>query len=368
MKYFKQTTPKPTSSNESQTPIGERPEFYLAYLAFYFFPWLFKAPTMHDVIAACVAIAVFIPIYFHGFKQTGIKSLPHVAAMSLVGFAVSPFFGSHGVFHIYAMVQAGYLRPERTAWITVIVLSIIYSIFALLTQQDWWDFFFPLFMGLMVTIATISAAGRIEQTQQLQRTRELDQHLAAVGERERIAQDLHDLLGQTLTMVALKSDVATKLFDSKPKQAKQELNEIRDAARGALKDVREAVAGMNRTTINAELKRATQILASANIKLSLSGNVPNLKPEVDQVLGLAVREAMTNIARHSQAKRARFEVINDETFLTVVIEDDGDNDTLTEGSGLKGLRKRVDEIGGIIKIEQTPGLKMSIQVPNWSTH
>jgi len=329
MKYFKQTTPKPTSSNESQTPIGERPEFYLAYLAFYFFPWLFKAPTMHDVIAACVAIAVFIPIYFHGFKQTGIKSLPHVAAMSLVGFAVSPFFGSHGVFHIYAMVQAGYLRPERTAWITVIVLSIIYSIFALLTQQDWWDFFFPLFMGLMVTIATISAAGRIEQTQQLQRTRELDQHLAAVGERERIAQDLHDLLGQTLTMVALKSDVATKLFDSKPKQAKQELNEIRDAARGALKDVREAV---------------------------------------DQVLGLAVREAMTNIARHSQAKRARFEVINDETFLTVVIEDDGDNDTLTEGSGLKGLRKRVDEIGGIIKIEQTPGLKMSIQVPNWSTH
>ena len=366
MKYYKRTKIA-ADSETTTTPIGERPEFFLAYLVFYFFPWLFQTPTINDVVAASVAISLFIPIYFHGHKQTGINGLPHIAAISLIGFAVSPFFGSHGVFHIYAMVQTGFIRPERKAWITVAALSIIYCIFALLTKQSWWDIIFPVFMGLMITVATISAAGRMEQAQQLQRARELEQHLAAVSERERIAQDLHDLLGQTLTMVAIKSDVATKLFDSKPEQAKQELSDIRDAARMALKDVREAVAGMNKTTVKAELKRAEQILASANIQLTIRGELLNLTPELDQVLGLAVREAMTNIVRHSQAKRANFEITNDGEFLRVSIEDNGQQDRLIEGSGIKGLRKRIAAIGGSTNLEQTPGLKMLIQIPHGET-
>lgn len=366
MKYFKRTDS--TSSSETKdVPIGERPEFFLAYLVFYFFPWLFKSPTTNDVAAAVLAIALFVPIYFHANKQTGTQSIPHIAAISLIGFAVSPFFGSHGVFHIYAMVQTGFIRPERSAWITVLAVSFIYCVFGLLTQQSWWDIIVPLFMGLMITVATISAAGRMEQTEQLERARELEQHLAAVGERERIAQDLHDLLGQTLTMVTIKADVATKLFDSKPEQAKQELGEIRDAARTALKDVREAVAGMNRTTLKAELKRAEQLLASANIQLRVGGELIELEPEVDQVLGLAVREAMTNIVRHSQAKRAQFEISDDGESLRVLIKDNGNQKSLNEGSGLKGLRKRISAIGGSTEIEQTPGLKLLLKIPHRTT-
>ncbi|MBL4672789.1 MAG: sensor histidine kinase [Arenicella sp.] len=346
-------------------PIGERPEFYLVYLLFYFFPWLFQTPSSGDIIAAVVAISVFLPIYFHGHKQTGLKSVPHVVAISAIGFALSPFFGAHGVFHIYAMVQAGFIRPERVAWIIALVTTVVFSLFSWLTQQTWWDYSFPIFIGIITVIGTISTAGRIEQNAQLERSRELDQQLAAVAERERIAQDLHDLLGQTLTMVALKSEVAVKLFEKNPKQAKQELEEIRDAARSALKDVREAVAGMNKTTLGAEIKRAQQILTSAGVTLTIEGVIPTLKAEVDQVLGLAVRETMTNIVRHSKAKSAKLLIEKAGKTLLLTVEDNGIAELVKEGSGLSGLRKRIESLGGQTDLQLTPGLRVSIQVPDW---
>ena len=186
-----------------------------------------------------------------------------------------------------------------------------------------------------------------------------------MSERERIAQDLHDLLGQTLTMVALKSEVAVKLFDKKPEQAKRELEEIRNAARIALKDVREAVAGMNKTTLRAELKRAHQILATAGVSLEVRGKVPELCPTSDQVLGLTVRETMTNIVRHSRANKAQLiiEVIDND--LRIIVKDNGTAEMISEGSGLAGLRKRIENLGGTTQLELTPGLMVSMQIPNW---
>lgn len=356
------------SANKRVEPIGARAEFYLVYLAFYFFPWLFQTPSGKDILAAVVAIAVFIPIYFHGAKQKGLKSWPHIVAISLIGFAVSPFFGAHGVFHIYASVQAGFLRPERSAWIAIILLIVVYSLFSLLTDQAWWDFAFPIFVGVVTAVGTVSTASKIEQHQSLERSRELDQHLATLKERERIAQDLHDLLGQTLTMVSLKSEVALKLFDARPDQAKQEIEEIRSAARTALKDVREAVAGMNTTTLNAELQGAQRVLSAANIQLSIEGTLPDLNLQTDHVIALAVREAMTNIVRHSQASAAVFSVSTNDDALLIIIEDNGQVAQLnSEGSGLTGLRKRIEDLGGSIDIENKPSVKISMHLPNWST-
>lgn len=358
---------KVTGLKDQKESIGSRPEFYLVYLMFYFFPWLFQSPTKSDIVASVVAIAIFIPIYFHGHKQTGTKSLPHIIVTTLIGFAVSPFAGSHGVFHIYALVQTGFVRPERLAWIGIILLSVIFSVFSLLTNQSWWDVAFPIFMGLITSIGSISTATQMEQHQLLRRSRELDQHLAAVTERERIAQDLHDLLGQTLTMVALKSEVAMKLFDSDPKRAKQEIEEIRSSARTALSDVREAVAGMNTTTLEAELKRAKQILSSASIRFTINGVVPILNSKTDQVLGLTVRETVTNIVRHSQARSAILTVEQCNGELLLVVEDDGVGASATaEGAGLSGLRKRIQGLGGSTDFETEPSMKVTMHIPNWS--
>ncbi len=354
-----------TSSTEKKyRTLGSKPVFHLIYLVFYFFPWLLKAPETTDIVAIVVAIAIFLPVYFHSTQKPNTHSLPHIAGITLIGFAVSPFFGSHGVFHVYACAQAGFIRPERTAWVTTLIVASVFAAFSLLTQQAWWDSLFPLFLGFLVAAGTITTADQMEQHEALQLKNEYDQQMATLAERERIAQDLHDLLGQTLTMVSLKSEVALKLLDHDTTRTKQEITEIRDASRDALKDVRAAVSGMNHTTVHDEFKRAKKILSSANIKLTIKGQVPPLNASYSHVLGLTIREAITNIARHSQASEAEltFNSTNQQTMVT--IEDNGTASGVVEGSGLRGIRDRIQSLGGETTIESSAGMRISLTIPN----
>jgi len=316
------------STEKSKKPFAERPVFNLVYLGFYFLPWFFKAPSYQDVIAATIAIGVFVPIFIHGFHQSGLSCLRYVAATSLIGFAVSPFFGTHGIFHIYAMSQLGNMRPERTAWISAVGLTIVFSVFALLTQMTWWDFGFPILMGIVTMISMISQSDRVEQNELLERSIDLEQHLATLAERERI-----------------------------------ELSEIRDATKTALRDMRQAVTGMNSTTLKAELHQAKRVLSAANIALTVRGDIPSFKAEDDNELGLSVREAMTNVVRHSLAKKATFNILQVDDNVIIDVEDDGNAGLIVEGSGLSGLIKRIQKLGGTAHLEQNPGLKISMQIP-----
>ncbi len=362
------TPSEESKPSPSRKTLGSRPEFYLVYLVFYFFPWLWLTPSKTDVFMAIILVAMFLPIYFHASKRQGQAiTIVHIGLMTLIGFVAAPFLGSHGVFHIYASVQAAFLRPERKAWIVTLILAVCFTVFWLALSLPWWDLAFPLMMGFFIAVGTIYNADQQEQTEILERSREVDQQMAALAERERIAQDLHDLLGQTLTMVTLKSEVAAKLFDKDPVRAKQEIDEIRSASRTALQDVREAVAGMNRTTLEKELQRADQILASAGVTLTIKGTIPTLSTNMDQTLGLAVRESMTNIARHANAKKASFSINELNEDLTLVIEDDGASVNFMEGSGLKGLRNRIERLGGQAHFDSSSGMRISLRLPQWRT-
>ena len=348
--------------------LGSRAEFYLLYMLFYFTPWFFVTPRKIDVLAIIVALAVFLPVYFAGFKHRSSGTVPHIAIMTSIGFVISPFNGAHGVFHIYASVLTAFQRPERKAWIGLIVLAVVFLVFSLATAQHWTFYSFPLFIGLIVGISTIWGAEQDERQAVLERSREHDTHMAALAERERIAQDLHDLLGQTLTMVALKSEVAAKLIDKDPQQARQEIDEIRHASRTALSEVRDAVANMNRTSIAKEIQRARTILDSAGVSLEVIGEVPELETDMDRILGLAIREATTNIVRHARASHARLSLQQDNDGLEVIIQDDGEGKVQSEGSGLAGLRKRMEALGGLTKVEDDAGVCITLQVPRPENH
>ncbi len=268
------------------------------------------------------------------------------------------------------MALAGFIANERHAKITIVTLVFLFGLFAWLTQQEWWDWGFPIFIGTMTAIGSFATSRRLSQTDQMLREQELKRQLATESERERIAQDLHDLLGQTLTMVALKSEVTEKLFEREPAQAKQEIVEIRKAAQVALKDVRDAVAGMNTTSLVAELKRARSILGSANIRFSMTGKLPTFNSQADRVVGLAFREAVTNIARHSNADQVTLKLDRDDknNAISVLIFDNGQPHIIVEGSGLRGLRKRVSQLGGETEVgrttfEKQTGFSISIHLP-----
>ncbi len=353
-----------SQSSRIRGTLGARPAFHLVYLLFYFVPWVFARPSAGDVVVAGLAIAVFVPIHFQTFRATRETRVWYLIAIEIIAFASAPFHGMHGVFHIYACVQAGYLLPERRAAWWMLGLTAAYLLLTLVLDLNWYETGFVLFMGAITGISCMAGAEQLARQRTLERSRALDQQLAAIAERERIARDLHDLLGHTLTMVALKAEVANKLFDTDPERARQEIGEIRDASRIALKDVRSAVTGMNVTTIDAEISHAEEALSAAGVQFSVLGAPPHVDAHQSKTIGLAIREAVTNIVRHSMADQATLSFAHTDAGHIVTIEDNGRDAQVSPGSGLTGLRQRIERIGGRAEISTDTGARITLHLPS----
>ncbi len=343
--------------------IATHPAFYLVYLLFYFVPWLFRAPELKDIIAFVVALIVFLPLYFRAFNKSSPKFIGTIILTQIIGFIITPFHGMAGVFHIYASVQAGYQRPVKNAGILIALLGLSYLIISLFIQANWFEIVLVLFIGAVTGIGCMASAEEIERREYLERTSVLDKQRATLEERERIAADLHDLLGHTLTMVALKSEVADKFLDTDIERARLEIREIRNEARAALSDVRQAVSGMTDTSIMAEVERAKQALQAAGIEFKVTGQPPDVDTHQDKVLGLAIREAVTNIVRHSNAQNAVLTFVQAEGGIDISIKDDGIGGVFIPGAGLTGLRRRIESLGGRVEFEANKGGYIKLSTP-----
>lgn len=352
------------SRGEAFKSLAERPSFYLIYLVFYAFPWIFQLPGPTDLAAAAIGVAVFLPIYFWSFDQCSWRrATPAIIAMEAIAFALSPFNGMAGVFHIYACTCAATVRPGRLSYVLIAALSAVFLAGSLLLGTHWVTITMSLFIGAMAGLSASAGADEIERRRTVERTAALDRELAAVQERERIARDLHDVLGHTLTLVALKAELAGKLMDRDAERAKRELSDIRNAARGGLAEVREAVAGMTLTTVDEEIDRARAALEAAGISFDVDGAPPPLDDRRARALGLAIREALTNVVRHSHAAHARLDFAQAEGAVTVTVADDGRGGAVSEGSGLTGLRQRIESVGGRMRLVEDRGLTVELELP-----
>ncbi|MEO6688858.1 MAG: sensor histidine kinase, partial [Dokdonella sp.] len=179
--------------------------------------------------------------------------------------------------------------------------------------------------------------------------------LASLAERERIGRDLHDLLGHTLSLITLKSELAVKLFDRDPLAARREIVDVERVARDALGQVRRAVSGIRTAGLGAELASARLLLESIDVRLDYTLPDAGLPPEIETVLALTVREAVTNIQRHARATRARVEVAVDASEAHALVIDDGVGQTIVPGNGLSGMRERLQSLGGSLEIASVRG-------------
>ncbi|MCF7221463.1 sensor histidine kinase [Marilutibacter chinensis] len=179
--------------------------------------------------------------------------------------------------------------------------------------------------------------------------------LAALAERERIGRDLHDLLGHTLSLVALKSDLAGRLLEHDPRAARHEIGEVSRVARDALSQVRRAVTGIRAAGIAAELASARLLLESDGIAFEYDADLPPLPPEHETALALALREAVTNLQRHARARQAWVELHEVDGDIVLRVEDDGRGGDIVPGNGLGGMRERVEGLGGRLRIESRRG-------------
>jgi two-component system sensor histidine kinase DesK len=209
-----------------------------------------------------------------------------------------------------------------------------------------------------VTMATIQV---IHANEQLTETRAELARLAAENERIRIARDLHDLLGHSLTTITVKAGLARRLGAADPEGAVAQITEVEDLCRRVLADVRAAVSGYREVTLASELARGRELLRASGITADLPTATDVADPAHQELFGWAVREGLTNVIRHSRARSCTVRV----SASSVEIVDDGQGSAAAPGNGLSGLRERAAAAGGGVDAgpAQPTGWRLRVWVP-----
>jgi two-component system sensor histidine kinase DesK len=226
-----------------------------------------------------------------------------------------------------------------------------------------WSWGFGALFSLIVGGTNLFTAQRIRANSKLRMAHEEIEQLAKLAERERIARDLHDVLGHTLSVIVLKSELAGRLFVRDPERAAREIADVEMISRKALSEVREAIRGYRAEGLAAEIKRAQSTLDAAGVTLVFDEKPPELNPAVETVMSLVVREAVTNIVRHARASQCSMRISAQNGHTLLVVEDDGRGGVSEEGNGLRGMRERVEGLGGRFAVDSSKGTRLTIQLP-----
>lgn len=263
------------------------------------------------------------------------------------------------VLFVYVSVSVGATLPMRTArWLIPAVTAVLVAIG--LTGDHPREIITALvFPALLGGFAMSGVRQMIRTTIQLREARATVAQLAANEERLRLARDLHDLLGHSLSLITLKSELAGRMLPDHPEQAAAQVADIEQVSRQALVDVRSAVTGYRRPTLPGELAGARTALAAAGITADIPAEAPEDLPEkAEEVLAWALREAVTNVVRHSGADRCTVTVAPRQTLdgrvLELTVADNGRGAVgTTRGNGLTGMTERLASIDGTLTTRAT---------------
>ncbi|WP_242215138.1 sensor histidine kinase [Bacillus cereus group sp. BfR-BA-01383] len=203
---------------------------------------------------------------------------------------------------------------------------------------------------------------------QLNEANEQIKDLVKREERQRIARDLHDTLGHTLSLITLKSQLVEKLIVKNPERASMEAKEITQTSRTALKQLRELISDMRMITVEEELEQIKAILQAANIELEVKqeASSSSLSPIEQNIVGMCLREAVTNVVKHSQATRCTVSVLESQGELILIVEDNGIGlaDQNHDGNGIRGMKERIALIDGFVELDTiNPGTLLTVKVP-----
>ncbi|MER6829653.1 sensor histidine kinase [Streptosporangium sp. NPDC000563] len=282
-----------------------------------------------------------------------------------VGLAVA-FGGGWLTLPIYMAVVYGMALRPRLSVIGVLAMGLAVALIGLLEENDPGATLVLVFQVITLGVLFMGVRNTRMLVVRLRQAQEEVARLAASEERLRIARDLHDLLGHSLSLIVLKSELAGRLAESGSERAVAEIRDIESVARQALVEVRDTVTGYRQRGLSGELDGARAALEAAGTRLTIRLAGPPLPEELDELLGWAVREGVTNVIRHARATRCEIEVTMDERAATLKIADDG-RGTATDGqgSGLTGLTERVRAAGGTVSAGPRPsGFVLLVTVPH----
>ena len=338
---------------------------WLVYSVFFLIDPLQRHDLRHWV-ALVIVYPVFLAVYFSFYiADTGVRqgSLS-VLSMFLLGLAYLPVNLSSGGIVIYAAAYLPFLFESATLILTLLAVgSVLLAVEAYLLHFMFWTWVPTIGISFIVGVSNLTVARQKRADRKLRMAHEEIEHLAKVAERERIARDLHDVLGHTLSVIVLKSELAGRLIDRDPERMAREIADVEQIARKALAEVREAIGGYRSEGLVSEIERAHRTLEAAGVDLHCQSTPPKLSPAEETVLSLVLREAVTNIVRHARARQCHLTFAKADGYHTVAISDNGGGGRHVEGNGLRGMRERIEALGGRFAVDAAIGTRLIIQLP-----
>ena len=349
---------RPEHANSGWPPI-----LALIYLGLLFMPLTWGEPSGAWLWATLFSLLVAVALFVYYLVRCARATVPLVLAFALLCYALEPFNPFANTYLSYAAAFAPLALPGllRPVLLTAALLAGLTAEVLLLHQP-------LLIIGISVLVCTACCVGNAfvvdkrSRDAALRLSQDEVRRLAAVAERERIGRDLHDLLGHTLSLVALKGELAGRLVARDPDGASREIGEVTQIAREALAQVRTAVTGMRTAALAGELASARALLESCGVELTCRQAARELPPGVETALAMIVREAATNIQRHAQATRATVEISAvpvpgaAAAAVALRVSDNGRGGISVRGNGLAGIGERVQALGGTLEIESPPGV------------
>jgi two-component system sensor histidine kinase DesK len=344
---------------------GWSPLFWVLYLGFFFIDPVMSPASLRVWLLDAVGAALFLILYFGLFVLECPRSLVHIGGMMLLGVLYQPINVGACTFFIFAAAMLPFCVETQTAAVLGLgAIGAIGAVEGLLLHVTGWTLFYSALFPVIIGAGNTFFAERNRMNRKLRKASEEIEHLAKVAERERIARDLHDVLGHTLSVITLKSELAGKLIDRDPQRAGKEIREVEEISRQALSDVRDAIRGYRSKGLAAELAQAKCTLETAGVAVHCDASTTiKLPPVHEGVLTMAVREAVTNVVRHAQANACSLRLEQQNGSCCLEIEDDGRGGSPGEGNGLRGMRERVEMLGGTLTRDSHAGTRLTITLP-----
>ncbi len=355
--------PRPGSIAAFDQRMGRSP--WLSMVHVVWSVWVFLTPAFSGgaygytalwAWLTVVSFPLFLWLYAMSVVQSPRKAYACALAMAALCFALLPWYPSGLSYFVFGCVM---LQPRRGHNVLgylalLVVLNALLLGYALSIGYPWQALvWMPTVTAIIGVLVVFERIGH-ERDAALRLSHDEVRRLAALAERERIGRDLHDLLGHTLSMVALKSDLAGRLLERDPDAARGEIAEVSRVAREALSQVRRAVSGIRAAGIAAELASAKLLLETDGIAFGYrfeDGFADSALPAgVESALALTVREAATNIQRHARAQRAEVSFGTDGPDAVLRIVDDGRGGAIVPGNGLSGMRERLESVRGRLRV------------------
>ncbi|MGV9255112.1 sensor histidine kinase [Streptomyces sp. NPDC003697] len=330
------------------------------------------AGTAAGSLGLAAFVAAYLGLVFRNIARPSTRFYVAglIAALAVLAVVLCLALGPAwlGLF-CYVSVACGATLPPRAAYWSVPATGGLMLLAGLrVGVQEAWNL---LLLVILIGFAMTGVGQLVRTTVELRQARATVAQLAANEERLRLARDLHDLLGHSLSLITLKSELAGRMLPGHPDKAAQQVADIEQVSRQALVDVREAVTGYRRPRLHVELAGVRVALTAAGVdaRLPPEPDLAGLPEDSESALAWALREAVTNVVRHSGARRCVVEVVRRQTLdgptLELSVEDDGSGGTgQGPGNGLTGLTERLQKAGGTLEAGRSGrGFRLVARVP-----